>query len=333
MNLKKTNVIRESPDKKFYILPSEIDISKRFNIRSSTEQEVLLQSILCQGFANPVTIIEDKDGKYHILDGVTRTMIARQIEEGKHLKLDGTPYTLEELNWRVKIYPKLLEDVTDDEMTMKKLLYNLNTPNKASDIGNLILKRAKDFSEATYGKPLSELSNSDRKDVETLALKKVASWGIHKEDYLRKCIALAKKQGPQTFGIEIQDMANRGIFSDPNILSQITKIPDTSQRTQILRIIGDKDYPEEIKSGSIRDTLEFLRQNFSLDRFPIEEYAVRFRERLPIQNDLKKRSVTNMPKELDRSLMKYAKEHDLTPSEIIIEILTNGMKMLERFNN
>jgi len=327
IDMNKENVIREIPKKDVYVLPSEINITYFKNLRSKPEIETLKQSVLRCGIERPIIVVKDKFGNFYALDGVTKTLIAREVEKGLHLKPDGTPYTLEDINWRILVDKKPFEEYDEISIGKAKLRYNLSTPNKLDDPGNFVYSTiAPKIAIDTFGKPLDDLSRKERHFVINAAKQDLLADGTFSENYINKSVKLAVQKGLRNVDEEMEEIISEGKIKDSNILSQLQKVPKSPQKKEIVNIIRNMVYrdgkKEDVKqTQDIRNTLEFLRQNYARKKFPLEDYANEFRKRLPIQHTLKNKLITNIPKELLDNIFKRAKETKRTRSEVIIEAL------------
>ena len=324
--MNKENVLREIPKEDAYVLPSELIINKLKNLRAGPDTETLKESVLRCGIQKPIIVLKDKSNNYYVLDGVTKTLIARDVEHGKCLKPDGkTPYTLEDIDWRITVHKVPYEEFNDEiQIGKAKLRYNLSTPNKLVDIGNFVYSTiAPKIAIDTFSKPLDDLPRKERSIVIEAAKQDLLADGTFSKSYIDRAVGEAIKQGLRKVDDELEEFINMRIISDPNILSQLEKIPKSPQKKEILNILKQKDYPNanDIGNQDIRNTLEYLRQNHARKKFPVEDYTKEFRKRLPIQHTLKNKLITNIPKTLLDSINKHAKKTNRTRSEIIIEAL------------
>lgn len=325
----KENVIREIPKKDMYVLPSEINITYFKNLRSKPEIETLKQSVLKCGIERPIIVVKDKFGIFYALDGVTKTLIAREVEKGLHLKPDGTPYTLEDINWRVLVDKKSFEEYDEISIGKAKLRYNLTTPNKLDDPGNFIYSTiAPKIAKDTFGKSLDNLSRKERSIVIIAAKQDLLADGTFTENYIDRSTKLAVQKGLRNVDAEMEEIISEGKIKDSNILSQLQKVPNSPEKKEIVNFIRNMVYRDGEKEDGkqtqdIRNTLEYLRQNYARKKFPLKDYANEFRKRLPIQHALKNKLITNIPIELLDNIYKIAKETNRTRSEIINDALAN----------
>lgn len=283
------------------------------------------------GLSHPVTVAQSsmEPGKYYVIDGHLRTYTGRRLMAGE---IDGCHLPS---NWRVQaVKGKFYEDIRSlEKLALRLCNTDLAIPFTAMSAGKGILQMLNLISETLYKESWEVIRSNRPRRAEAIVHLKRYNPSLS-DTKINKCLkaagAVSRMDDEQR--MTVYQAIGAGTLSEQT-LNYILDIPEKDIESPVVTPVINEAieiYREAAKQGKARGINSVISRAARMTQSAVKKQKVAttpndvleaFKENVKTAEKSHTYSINDMPKTLSTAIKIYAKEKDLIPSKLCIQIL------------